>query len=105
MLGAAILRTEKMIGSRNSGFEPSKDVTVRQDVLLHAECRHKEAVNYILRNQRDLHIATDGNMQSIDLSLTAGMLELPHPLLANAINFQRIHRRTFHVVVDDRAPD
>src|SRR5260221_4918235 len=43
-------------------------------------------------------------MKLVDLTLAAGMLELPHPLLADAIDLQRVGGRAFHVIVDHRAP-
>src|SRR5262249_14168015 len=77
-------------------FEPCSGVAAGKNVLLNAERRYIEAVDDILRGHDQLHVTADWNMQFVDLARTLGMLQLPHPLLRDYVNFGRIFgRRAF----------
>src|SRR6266567_2625342 len=104
MFGAAVLRAEQMVRPRYSRLEPCEHIPIGQNVLLHAKRRNKKAMDHVLGDQRDFHWTPNRHVQFIDLTLAAGMLELPHPLFADAIDFQRVCRRAFHVIVNLRAP-
>ena len=59
----------------------------------------------ILRDQRDLNGPTRRNVQRINLMLAAGMLGLPHPLLAHHVDLHGIGRRIVNAEIKQRAPD
>ena len=59
----------------------------------------------ILRDHRQLNIPARRYMKRIDLVLSARMLRLPHPLLADNIDVHRIGRRVVDSEVQQRSPD
>src|SRR5581483_1947034 len=105
MQGAAVLGAEQVIAASLSGTEPGGDVAVRQDVLLDAERGDVKAVDDVLGDHGQAHVAPDGYMELVDLPRTLRMLELPHPLLADDEDLHGIRRRPHLDQVDDSAPD
>ena len=59
----------------------------------------------VLRRQHQPHGLADRHVQRIDLALAAGMLDLPHPLLADDIDFEVAGRRLVEPDIDAGAPD
>src|SRR6476646_2366801 len=94
-----------MIRTGRRRREPAINVPVRQYVSLYPECRDKEVVNNVLRNQGHFDWTSAGDVQRIDFALATRMLELPHPLLAHAIDYQGVLGRVLNVIVEYRAPD
>ena len=101
----AVLGAEEMVRPRHRRLEPGLGVAAGQRVLLHAERRHVEAVDHVLRRQQHLHRPRDRHVQLVDLPLAAQMLELPHPLLADAVELERVGRRRVREEEHVRAPD
>src|SRR5579862_5162223 len=104
VLCAAILGAEKMIGAGLDGTEPRDGVTAGKHVLLHAERGDEEAVDHVLRGHDQLDVAADRDVKFVDLALTFGVFELPHPLLRDDVDFGGIAWRRATLEVDDRAP-
>src|SRR5574341_2675929 len=94
MLGATIFRAEKMITSRLGRFEPHGRVAARHHVLFHAKRRNVKTMNDVFSGHHQLDRATGREVQLVDLPLARGMLNVPHPLFADDINFQRICRKS-----------
>ena len=62
-------------------------------------------MDHVLRGKDEAHILADRHMQFVDLALAAGMLDLPHPLLADDIEFEiRCRGRFVQPDVDLGAP-
>ena len=61
-------------------------------VLLDAERGHVEAVDHVLGGHGQLHRAADRHVQLVDLALAVEVLHLPHPLLADDVDLQRVVR-------------
>ena len=93
VLRAAVFGAEQMIGAGLGGVEPRDGVAAGQHVLLHAEGGDEEAVNHVLRGHDQLDVAADGNVQFVDLALAFGVLDLPHPLLGDDVDFGRVAGR------------
>ena len=93
-LRAAILRAEDVIRSGRRRLEPHRRVAPRNHLALDAEVGNREAVEHVLRDHRQLDRTPGRNVQRIDLVLSARMLRLPHPLLADDIDVHRIRRRS-----------
>ena len=104
MLGAAILGAENMIFARPRRLEPYTGVFPRYNILLHPKCGDKEAMNDILRRHRCCYCAIDGHVQFIDFPLPFGVLEFPHPLFADDLNFDRVGRSSFDPKIRERVP-
>jgi hypothetical protein len=60
-------------------------------------------MNHVFRRHDQLDLAIDGHVQLVDLALPGRVLQLPHPLLADHVNFDRIRRR-FVLLEINRAP-
>src|SRR5437899_768334 len=105
MIHAAVFGAEKVITSRFGPFEPFGGVFAGHDVSLDAKGGHEHVVNHILAGHDQFDLLTNWNMQLIDFALTSRMLKLPHPLLADNINFQRILWRTILGEVNLRSPN
>src|SRR5690242_12651878 len=69
MLSATILRAEEVIPARFDCAEPGNCIAAREYVLLHAEFRHEETMDDVLRGHNQLDIASDRDMQLVDLTL------------------------------------
>src|SRR5262249_17319746 len=104
VLGAAILRAEKVIGPRFRCAEPQHCVPPREHVLLHTKCGNIETVDHVLRGHDQFYVATDGNVEFVDLTLSFGVLELAHPLLGDDVDFGGIARWRAALEENDRAP-
>src|SRR3954471_20643516 len=76
-----------MIGAGLRGLEPGYRVTPGQHVLLDAELGNKEAVDDVLGRHDQFHIAPDGNVQRVNFALAFSMVEVPHPLRCEPVDF------------------
>src|SRR5262249_3893381 len=92
VVGSAILSAEQMIGARLGRLEPQVRVPARQDVSLDPEGRDVKVVDDVLGGHHELHGSAGGNVQGVDLSLPAGVLKMPHPLLAGDVNLKAVVR-------------
>ena len=104
MHGAAIFGAEQVIGAGLGGAEPGGRVAAGQHVLLDAESGNVEAVDHVLRSHNQFDVAADGHMEFIDLALAFVVLEFPHPLLGDDVNFGGIARRRAAFEINDCAP-
>ena len=86
VVGAAVLRAEQVIGARPRRLEPDGGVAAGQDVHVDAEVRHEKAVDHVLGGQQQLERPADRDVQFVDLALPFGVLDLPHPLLADDVD-------------------
>ena len=68
-------------------------VAARHHVLLEAERRHVEAVDDVLRGHDEAHRLAERHVQLVDLAPAVALLQLPHPLLGDDVDRQRIGRR------------
>src|SRR6202162_4721121 len=105
MPGAAVLRAKEMIPAGPRGLEPGDRVAPGHDVFLHAERGHEEVVDHVLGGHREAHGAPDRHVQLVDLALPVGMLDLPHPLLADDGDLDRVVRGAVHREDDDEDRD
>ena len=62
-------------------------------------------MNDILRDQRQLVGLIHGNVQGVDLVLSARMFGLPHPLLADHVDVHGVGGGREDAQIDERAPD
>ena len=81
-----------MIGADAIGPEPHRLVLAGQHVALDAEGRDEEVVDDVLRRHDQFDRRVDRDVQGVDLALAAGVLDLPHPLLGDDIDLQRVGR-------------
>ena len=88
-------------------LEPLLRVAARHHVLLGAEGRHVEIVDHVLGGHQETHRATHRHVEFVQLALALGVLDVPHPLLADDVDLQRIGvgRWDFQPVIEGRAPD
>src|SRR5215471_20414365 len=93
-----------MIGTWLRGLKPDSGVAARNHVHLRAECRNIERMQYVLRDQSHSNSFANGDVEIIDLPLSTGMLELPHPLLAHAIDVHRRLRRMYLLEEENGSP-
>src|SRR5229473_1220507 len=105
MLGAAVLRAEKMIRPRLGCLEPHRGIAARNHILLQTERWNVEAVDHVLRSHDQLNVFADWDMQLVQFALTFHVLQLPHPLLRHYVNFGGVLARSASVEEDHRAPD
>src|SRR2546425_5710329 len=105
MIHAAVFGTEKVITSRFGCFEPFGGVFAGHDVGLDTKGGYEHVVNHILAGHDQFDLATNRNMQLIDFALTSRMLELPHPLFADNVNFQSVLWWTILGKVNLRSPN
>ena len=101
---AAILRTEEMVAAGFRGTEPHGVVMAGDDVHFHAKRRNEKVVDDVLTGEHELDVAADGNVQFVDFSAAVGLLNFPHPLLADDINVQSVLGRMAVIDVNNRAP-
>ncbi len=104
MLGSAIFGAEEVIASRLSGGEPHGVIAAGNHVVLHAERRDKETVNDVLRCQRQPYRLAHRDVQLVNFALALGILNLPHPLLADNVNVHCARRRAGALKEYLRAP-
>src|SRR4029079_13240280 len=52
--------------------------------------RNEDVVNHVFGGHDQFDLAAHRDVQLVDLTLTRRVLELPHPLLADHINFQSV---------------
>ena len=62
-------------------------------------------MDHVLRGHDELDVLAGGHVQFVDLALPLHVLELPHPLLGDDVNFCGVRRRRAFPEVDDGAPD
>src|SRR5450631_3268150 len=94
-----------MIAAGQGGLEPERGVAARKYVLFDAECGDEEAVNHILRGHDELDVLADGDVQLVDLALPFHVLDLPHPLFGDYVDFRSVGGRRAFLEVDDGTPD
>ena len=58
----------------------------------------------VLGRQREFHRAIYRKVQFVDFAIAFLMLDFPHPLFADDIDFQRVRRRNFFVKICFCAP-
>ena len=85
---AAEFGAEKRKTAGRGRPEPHRLERAGDDIVLQPEGRDEEAVDDVLRSQDKAHSLADRHMQRIDLPLSAGVLNFPHPLLADDIEFE-----------------
>src|ERR1700712_1145333 len=83
MIRAAIFGAEKMVMSGLLRLDFEVLVSAGHDVMLETERRDKEAMDDVLRRHHQPYRAVNRNVECVDLGLSAGMLDLPHPLLGD----------------------
>ena len=105
MVRPAILGAEQVIAADLRRLEPHRGIAARQHVLLHPERRDVEAVDHVLRGHRQLDRPAQRDVQLVDLGPPLGMLRVPHPLLADHVDLERVNGRVVHAVEEDRPPD
>ena len=106
MVGAAKFRAGEVEDAGLVGVEPQIGVAVRQNVLLEPQRRQIEIVDDVLRRHRQPHIGAGRHVQLVDLARAARMLEAPHPLLGDDVNFQRfVRRRQCGELIRSRPPE
>src|ERR1700722_18947479 len=94
-----------MIDAGLSRLEPHRGIATRKHVLLDAECGHIKTVDHVLRGHDELDILPGRDVQFVDLVLPLDMLDFPHPLFRNDINFSRIGGRCTLLKKYDRSPN
>src|SRR5690625_7881590 len=104
MLGAAIFGTEKMEAAGSRRLEPEPCRAAGHCILLDAEGGDEKGVDHILAGKLDHHGTANGHMQGVDLALPARMLDLPHPLLADGADMERVFRDLIALDVKRRRP-
>src|SRR6266568_7332705 len=105
MLGTAILRAEQMISSGFGRTKPHDGVAAREYVLFHAKRGHVKTVNHVLRSHNQLDVAVNWHVQFIDLADAFHVLQLPHPLFCDDVNFTGVLGRSAHLEEENCAPD
>ena len=93
-----------MVSPRPRRAEPHRRIAARHDVGFHAERRHKEIVDHVFAGHHQANVPVHRNVQLVDFAPAVGLLQLPHPLLGDDVDFQRFFRRAAHVDVDAGAP-
>src|ERR1700748_3591789 len=93
-----------MIGAGFGRVEPRYCVSPGKDVLFNAKCGNIKTVNNVLRRHNHSDVSTYWNVKFIDLTLAFHVLELPHPLLGNGINFCGSLRRRTALEVNNCTP-
>ena len=91
---AAILIAEKAIGADLGGLKPFLGVAAGNYVHLHAEGGDGEIVDDVFGGHHQADGNVHGDVQLIDFARPFGMLEVPHPLLADDKNFHGALGRT-----------
>src|SRR6476469_9323263 len=94
-----------MVSSWASGMEPCCGVSAGNYILFDTEGWNIKAVNDVLRGQNHFDVASDGDMQFIDFTMAFFVLEFPHPLFSNDVNFCGSARRGSFLKKDDGTPD
>ena len=86
-------------------MKPRRGIAAGQHILLDAEGGNIKAVDHILRGENHLDVAAHGDVKFVDLALTFLVLQLPHPLLGDDIDFGRASGRRALLEVNHRAPN
>src|ERR1700722_6900775 len=93
-----------MVRAGFGGAEPGDRVAAGEYILLHAKRGNVETVDDILRSHDEFDVATDGNVQFVDLARAFGVFELPHPLLGDDVDLGGVAGWGAAFEVDDGAP-
>ena len=73
------------------GVEPQISVAVRQDVLLEPQRRQIKIVDDVLATSSPAaHWRVDRHMQLVDFARAARLLDAPHPLFGDDMDFERV---------------
>src|SRR6202162_4804897 len=104
VVGTAILGAEEMILANFGGPEPKGIVTSGHNVYFRAEGRDVKIVDDIFAAHDELDVPIDRNMQLINFLAAVGLLQSPHPLLADDIDVQGVGGRGAEIDIDERAP-
>ncbi len=96
--------SRKPICANTRRLKPFHCEPPRHDILLDAKRGNIKTVDHILGRKRKFHRATDRQMQFVDFAIAFLMLDFPHPLFANDIDFKRIRRRNFFVEKNHAPP-
>src|SRR6266404_1029165 len=104
MICAAILLAEEVVAPGLGGTEPHRIVMAGNDVHLDAESGDRKVVNDVFAGQDELDVAANGNVQLVNLAQASGLLNLPHPLLPDYVDIERIHGSATIVHVHNSAP-
>src|SRR5216683_2002103 len=94
-----------MIAAGYCRFKPERGVATGENVLLDAKCGNEEAVYHVLRGHDQLDILAGGDVKLVDFALAFDVLNLPHPLFSDDVDFGRIGGRRALLEKYDRAPD
>src|SRR5258708_35214076 len=94
-----------MIGPWAGSAEPHGGVAARNNVLLNTKRGNVKAVDHVLRGHDQFKVTANGHMQFIDLTLPFHMLQLPHPLRCDHVDFGGILRRSAHIEENQRPPN
>ena len=105
VIGSAILRAKDLIGARRGRLEPDLHVAPRNHVGFHAHRGNRKVMDDVFRRHDQLHRPADRHVQLIDFPLAGEVLHLPHPLLADDVDVQRLLRSIRHDEVDLGAPE
>jgi len=90
MVRAAVFGAKQVIHARLGGFEPEGVVAIGQDVHLHPERGYVEAMDDVFGDHFEHDGASERHVQLVDFAAALGMLDFPHPLLADDGKFDRV---------------
>src|SRR5258705_5982267 len=93
MVRPTILGAEQVKGAGLCSFKPLSGVLAWHHVGFHAKRGYEEIVNYVFRRHDQLDLTTHGDVKLVDLPLPCRMLNFPHPLFTNHVDFDGVLRR------------
>ncbi len=105
VVGAAELGAQQMVAAGRVGLEPELRVAARQRFHLDTQRRNIQAVDDVLRDHADQHRLAHRHVQVVDLGLAGRVLEFPHPLPPDRVDFQCAGRHMPVLVIEARGPD
>src|SRR5271169_540310 len=74
------------------------------DVHLYAERGNEKVVDDVFTGEHELDIAAHRDVKFVNLPVAVGLLNFPHPLLADDVDVQSVLRRVAEIDVDNRTP-
>ena len=91
VIHAAVLGAEQVVTSRAWWLQTIAVVYLPgHDVRLDPKRRNEEVVNHVFGGHDQFDLAADRHVQFVDLALAGRVLKLPHPLLADDVNLDRV---------------